>query len=65
MLKAVDNPDEVILYDEKARLVRESSREKSERYVCTACNGVCYYPHSKTEIPYKYCPNCGRSVNRD
>lgn len=51
--------------EEMARLVRELSREKSERYVCTVCKGVRYYPHSKHEISYKYCPNCGREINHD
>ena len=41
------------------KLVRESTREKSEKYICTACAKACYYPHSRNKIPYKFCPNCG------
>lgn len=48
------------------RLQQESRREKSERYECTSCGGICYFPHGKhRKIWYKFCPNCGREVNKD
>ena len=46
-------------------LRKESGRPKSERYICTHCGGICYFPHSKhTKIWYKFCPNCGRELNQ-
>lgn len=44
-------------------LRRESEREKSERYICTHCGGICYFPHSKrVKIWYNFCPCCGLEV---
>ena len=45
------------------RLVKVSYREKSEKYECTYCGGICYYPHTKYwRIPYNYCPMCGEEI---
>lgn len=43
-------------------LVLESTRPKSEKYRCTSCGEFCYYPHSRIQIPYRFCPNCGKEV---
>lgn len=45
-------------------LVPESDRPKSEKFKCTGCGEFCYYPHSRNPIPYRFCPNCGKEVER-
>lgn len=47
---------------DSTELHKVSSRPKSEQYVCISCGKFCYYPHCKSGIPYKFCPNCGRAV---
>lgn len=41
-----------------------NTRQKSAQFVCSACNGLAYFPQSNSKTwqkhcPYKYCPNCG------
>lgn len=45
-----------------AKLVRDSDKPKSNKYRCSACGDICYFPHSLSPIPYKFCPNCGKEV---
>jgi predicted RNA-binding Zn-ribbon protein involved in translation (DUF1610 family) len=41
----------------------DTNRSKSEKYECTHCGGICYFPHHKHwTIGYKFCPNCGEEV---
>ena len=50
-------------YYDTTTLRRESDRPKSERYICTHCGGVCYFPYGKhRKIWYHFCPCCGREV---
>lgn len=50
-------------YYDTTTLRRESDREKSERYICTHCGGICYFPYGKhRKIWYHYCPCCGLEV---
>ncbi|MBP0989296.1 MAG: DUF551 domain-containing protein [Oscillospiraceae bacterium] len=47
-------------------LVPDSTRPKCERYRCTSCCDLCYFPHSAglKNPPYKFCPNCGKKVKQ-
>lgn len=51
-----------VLSKASTELHKVSDRPKSEQYVCISCGKFCYYPHSNTAIPYKFCPNCGKVV---
>ena len=51
-----------VIHTTKLRKVCE--RKKSEKYECTTCGGICYFPHSTNEIWYDFCPCCGRAVIR-
>lgn len=47
----------------KASWKRDSSRKKSQRYICTACGGVVYSGpagrgNDETVCNYPYCPHC-------
>lgn len=56
----------IIIPDETGvQLNPVDTRPKSEKYACSGCGGFCYYPHSKTAMPYKFCPNCGKVVKED
>lgn len=50
---------------ETTKLRKVCERKKSEKYECTTCGGICYFPHSKSEIWYDFCPCCGRVVIKD
>ncbi|MEE5993651.1 MAG: helix-turn-helix transcriptional regulator [Oscillospiraceae bacterium] len=39
---------------------KESSREKSMKYICPVCGDKCYFVGK--ECTYKFCPNCGKQV---
>ena len=49
---------------ETTKLRKVYDRKKSEKYECTKCGGICYFPHGKSEIWYDFCPCCGRAVIR-
>ena len=45
---------------------------KSEKFICSSCKSVAYYPQSHSRLNksdnqprcgYKYCPNCGSRVS--
>jgi predicted RNA-binding Zn-ribbon protein involved in translation (DUF1610 family) len=41
----------------------DTNRKTSEKYECTHCGGICYFPHHKHwTIGYKFCPQCGEEV---
>ena len=53
----------------KPHWIKDGSRTKAQRYICSYCREYAYNVPNKTTMQYKYCPNCGsemlleRSVN--
>ena len=40
-----------------------ATSSKSEKWKCSVCGGVAYYPHGKTAVcKYAFCPNCGADM---
>ncbi len=45
--------------------IEDNKRQKSYKFICSACGGVAYSPQPNTKNPhtkacaYKYCPHCG------
>ena len=57
-------PAQIAKIIETTKLRKVYDRKKSEKYECTKCGGICYFPHGKSEIWYDFCPCCGRAVIR-
>ena len=52
----------------KGKWLDDNNRPMSERFICSKCNDIAYYPqfHKKTgtirKCLYVFCPNCGKPM---
>ena len=52
-----------------AQWLNDNRRPKSQRFICSECSEVAYYPqnhHSRDKeriIPYRFCPWCGAKMD--
>ena len=46
----------------KPHWIKDGSRTKAQRYICSYCRNYAYNVPNKTTMQYKYCPNCGSEM---
>ena len=46
----------------KPHWIKDGSRTKTQRYICSYCREYAYNVPNKTTMQYKYCPNCGSEM---
>lgn len=53
--------------DKEVSFMIHQSPDRSARWQCGQCGGICYYPQATRgdralRMPYMYCPYCGRRI---
>lgn len=53
--------------DKEVSFMIHQSPDRSARWQCGQCGGICYYPQATRgdralRMPYRYCPHCGCEI---